>query len=140
MKVNTLIVVGSILILAVGGFLFSNQLSKELTIGEILGENPFTEGAEFSVQKFENGKIVALHISDAKQNDLGMVFEDLKLIKSDELYLALDADYIIAPKSHYSQKAYVFLDENVIVFSEKTSDGYVIQNKDFTQTIKKLLD
>ena len=136
---NKLIIV-VLLVLAIGGFLFYNQFSKELTIGEILGENPFTQGTEFSIQKNSNGKIVPLAISADKQNTLGIVFEDFRLIRTGELYAAIDADYIIAPKSHYSQKAYVFIEENVIVFSENLSNGYVIPNKDLTQSIKKILE
>lgn len=140
MKRNTLIIVGSILLLALGGFLFYNQFPKKLTIGEIVRENSFTQGAEFSVHKIENGKVVALPISDDKQYELVTIFEELKLIKSDQLYPVLDADYIIAPKTNYSQKVYVFLEGNVIVFSEKTSNGYVIQNKKFTKSIKQIID
>ncbi|MEK4523197.1 hypothetical protein MKX96_16330 [Psychrobacillus sp. FSL W7-1493] len=131
---------GVILILLVGGILLYNYFSKELTVGDVLEENNFSKEAAISVQKLKDGKIIPIQVSDDKQKDLVRLFEDLKLIKSDERYPVLDADYIIAPKSNYSQKLYVFLDENVIVFSEKTSDSYVIQNKDFTQTIKRLLD
>ena len=134
------ILTGVILILLVGGILLYNYFSKELTVGDVLEENYFSKEAAISVQKIKDGKIIPIQISEDKQNDLVRLFEDLKLIKSDERYPVLDADYIIAPKSNYSQKVYVFLDENVIVFSEKTSDSYVIQTKDFTQTIKLLLD
>lgn len=134
------ILTGVILILLVGGILLYNYFSKELTVGDVLEENNFSKEAAISVQKLKDGKIIPIQVSDDEQKDLVRLFEDLKLIKSDERYPVLDADYIIAPKSNYSQKLYVFLDKNVIVFSEKTSDSYVIQNKDFTQTIKRLLD
>lgn len=134
------ILTGVILILLVGGILLYNYFSKELTVGDVLEENNFSKEAAISVQKLKDGKIIPIQVSDDKQKDLVRLFEDLKLIKSDERYPVLDADYIIAPKSNYSQKLYVFLDENVIVFSEKTSDSYVIQNKDFTQMIKRVLD
>lgn len=124
----------------VGGFIFALQHSKELTLGEILEGNHFTKDGGFSIQKISEGKIIPLQTTESTQKNLGRAFENLTLLKSDELYPALDADYIISPSSHPSQKAYVFLDENVIVFSEKTRAGYVIQNKDFTQSIKKLLD
>ncbi len=140
LKRNNIFIGGVILILLVAGLLLYNYFSKELTVGDVLEENYFSKEAAISVQKIRDGKVIPIQISDDKQNDLVRLFEDIKLIKSDERYPVLDADYINAPKSNYSQKVYVFLDENIIVFSEKTSDSYVIQSKDFTKTIKLLLD
>ena len=140
LKRNNIFIGGVILILLFAGILLYNYFSKELTVGDVLEENYISKEAAISVQKIKDGKIIPIQISDDKQKGLVKLFEDLKLIKSDERYPVLDADYIIAPKSNYSQKVYVFLDENIIVFSEKTSDSYVIQSKDFTLTIKLLLD
>lgn len=140
LKRNNIFIGGGILILLVGGILLYNYFSKELAVEDVLNENYFTKDTVMSVQKLKDGKIIPIQISDDKQNELVRVFKDLKLIKSDESYPVLEADYIIAPKSNYSQKMYVFLDENAIVFSDKTSVGYVIQNKEFTLTIKQLLD
>lgn len=139
-KRNNIFTGGGILILLVGGILLYNYFSKELAVEDVLNENYFTKDTVMSVQKLKDGKIIPIQISDDKQNELVRVFKDLKLIKSDESYPVLEADYIIAPKSNYTQKMYVFLEENVIVFSDKTSVGYVIQNKEFTPTIKQLLD
>ena len=88
LKRNNIFIGGVILILLVGDVLEENYISKEAAI---------------SVQKIKDGKIIPIQISDDKQNDLVRLFEDLKLIKSDERYPVLDADYIIAPKSNYSQ-------------------------------------
>ena len=140
LKRSNIFIGGGILILLVGGILLYNYFSKELAVEDVLNENYFTKDTVMSVQKLKDGKIIPIQISDDKQNELVRVFKDLKLIKSDESYPVLEADYIIAPKSNYSQKMYVFLDENAIVFSDKTSVGYVIQNKEFTLTIKQLLD
>lgn len=140
LKRNNIFIGGGILILLVGGILLYNYFSKELAVEDVLNENYFTNDTVMSVYKLKDGKIIPIQISDDKQNELVRVFKDLKLIKSDESYPVLEADYIIAPKSNYSQKMYVFLDENAIVFSDKTSVGYVIQNKEFTLTIKQLLD
>ena len=140
LKRSNIFIGGGILILLVGGILLYNYFSKELAVEDVLNENYFTKDTVMSVQKLKDGKIIPIQISDDKQNELVRVFKDLKLIKSDESYPVLEADYIIAPKSNYSQKMYVFLDENAIVFSDKTSVGYVILNKEFTLTIKQLLD
>ena len=140
LKRSNIFIGGGILILLVGGILLYNYFSKELAVEDVLNENYFTKDTVMSVQKLKDGKIIPIQISDDKQNELVRVFKDLKLIKSDESYPILEADYIIAPKSNYTQKMYVFLEENVIVFSDKTSVGYVIQNKEFTPTIKQLLD
>ncbi|MER2261917.1 MAG: hypothetical protein ABS934_07855 [Psychrobacillus sp.] len=140
MKRSNIFIGGGILMLLVGGILLCNYFSKELAVEDVLNENYFTKDTVMSVQKLKDGKIIPIQISDDKQNELVRVFKDLKLIKSDESYPVLEADYIISPKSNYSQKMYVFLDENAIVFSDKTSVGYVIQNKEFTLTIKQLLD
>ena len=140
LKRSNIFIGGGILILLVGGILLYNYFSKELAVEDVLNENYFTKDTVMSVQKLKDGKIIPIQISDDKQNELVRVFKDLKLIKSDESYPVLEADYIIAPKSNYSQKMYVFLDENAIVFSDKTSVGYIIQNEEFTPTIKQLLD
>ena len=128
-------IIGSLVILIVVFLLFP----KKVMVEDIFGDNYLDQDAGVSVQTINSGDIITIDVSEEKQQELISLIESLEFKKSDESYGPLDAKYIVTSKSNTSNKAYLFAEENIVVFSSKSSRGYIVQNEKVIQEIVDLL-
>ena len=128
-------ILGSLVILIVVFLLFP----KNVIVEDIFGDNYFDRDAGISVQTINSEDIISIDVSEEKQQELISLIESLEFKKSDESYGPLDAQYIVTSRSNPQNKVYLFVEENVVVFSSKSSRGYIVQNKEVIQEIDDLL-
>ena len=137
---KSLFIVGSLVVL-IFIFILYNQ-SKSLAVKDILGEKHFNLDAGIFVEKIIDQKeftTIEIEISEVNQKEIILLLEDLKLKKSGKSFGPLDAKYIISSKSNFSKDAYLFSEDNVIVFPSKSSEGYFIKDEKFIQKMEELL-
>lgn len=108
-------------------------------VEDIFGDNYFDRDAGVAVQTINSGDIISINVSEEKQQELISLIESLEFKKSNESYGPLDAKYIFTSKTNPSNKAYLFVEESIVVFSSKSSKGFIVQNEEVIREIDDLL-
>jgi hypothetical protein len=121
-------------------FLLSTQLSKNLQIDNVLTNEFLSSDTTLSVEEINNNTFAEIHLSKKNQNEIKVLFKELKLKRMDDSYSPLNASYRVVSTANLEDQLYLFMDEKVIVFPHKSSYGYIVKNNDeFMEEIETLL-
>ena len=119
----------------------SVQLSKNLQPEDALTEDFFKSDTSLTLEKINDMEFNEIDPSLEIQNEVKRLVKELKLKRTDSSFDPFDAEYVIGSKINQDDQLYLFVDENVIVFPNKSSTGYKIKNNDeFMETIDTLLN
>jgi len=138
-KYKKILVIG-LIILFISIVALSVQLSKNLQPEEALTEDFFKNETNLRLEKINDMEFKDIDASSEIQNEVKRLVKKLKLKRTDRSFGPFDAEYVIVSKKNQEDQLYLFVDESVIVFPNKSMVGYKIKNnEEFMKTIDTLL-
>lgn len=118
----------------------SVQLSKNLQPEDVLTDDFFKSDTNLTLEKINDMEFKEINVSREIQNEVKRLVKELKLKRTDKSFLPFDAEYVIVSQKNQEDQFYIFVDENVIVFPNKSTSAYKVKNNDeFMKTIDTLL-
>lgn len=139
MKNSKKVLVFGLIILFISIVALRVQLSKNLQPEDALTEDFFKNDTTLRLEKVNFPKFKEIDASWEMQNEVKRLVKEVNLKRTDKSFYPTDAEYRIVSIKNQEDQFYLYVDENVIVFPNK-SKGYKIENNDeFMKTIDSLL-
>ncbi|MFJ5771678.1 hypothetical protein [Psychrobacillus sp. NPDC093180] len=126
-KSKKVFVIGTALLLILIAII-SIQLSNNLQIEDALSGEFFSGVTKLRIEKIDHLNFTELHTTKEDQKEIQVLIKELNLKRTGESYSPLDAQYRIVSTSNKEDEMYLFVEEHVIVFPQRSSKGYKIKH------------